>query len=60
MSPIVDRVVDWRVQRLQRAGFTRALAEQVARTSEIDLHELLELVDRGCPPHLAVRILAPR
>ena len=25
----------------------------------MDLHALLELVDRGCPPRLAVRILAP-
>lgn len=25
----------------------------------IDLHALLELVERGCHPHLAVRILAP-
>jgi hypothetical protein len=24
-----------------------------------DLHALLELVDRGCAPDLAVRILAP-
>jgi hypothetical protein len=25
----------------------------------VDLHELLVLVDRGCPPPLAARILAP-
>jgi hypothetical protein len=25
----------------------------------IDLHELLELVDAGCPPELAARILSP-
>jgi hypothetical protein len=25
----------------------------------MDLHALLELVDRGCPPALAARILAP-
>jgi hypothetical protein len=25
----------------------------------VDIHALLELVDRGCPPHLAARILAP-
>jgi hypothetical protein len=25
----------------------------------IDLHALLELVDHGCPPALAARILAP-
>ena len=25
----------------------------------MDLHALIELVERGCPHHLAVRILAP-
>jgi hypothetical protein len=31
----------------------------VAADPELDLHALLELVDRGCPPELAVRIVAP-
>ena len=31
----------------------------LAGSDRIDLHRLLELVDRGCPPHLAARILAP-
>jgi hypothetical protein len=35
------------------------LAQQLAATPDIDLHALLELVDRGCPPALAARILAP-
>ena len=52
-------LVDWRERRLELAGVPTALAQQVARTAEIDLHELLELLDRGCPPDLAVRILAP-
>ena len=49
----------WRAQRLRSAGFPAALAERLAGEHEVDLHELLELVDRGCPPHLATRILAP-
>jgi hypothetical protein len=40
----------WRVQRLLTAGFELALAEQLARQGNVDLHELLELVDRNCPP----------
>jgi hypothetical protein len=52
-------VIDWRMRRLELAGFPPPLAAQVARTGEIDLHELLGLLDRGCPPELAVRILAP-
>lgn len=30
-----------------------------ALDEEVDLHELLVLVDRGCRPELAARILAP-
>ena len=34
----------------------RALAAE----REVDLHALLDLVDRGCPPHLAARIMGSR
>ena len=56
-GPPVD-VVMWRRCRLLDAGFPEALAMQLANAS-IDLHALLQLVDRGCPPELAARILAP-
>ena len=52
-------VVEWRCARLRRAGFERALAEQLSRECGVDLHALIELVERGCPPPLAARILAP-
>jgi hypothetical protein len=48
-----------REARLRVAGFEWETASQLARDSAVDLHSLLELVDRGCPPHLAARILAP-
>jgi hypothetical protein len=51
--------VRWRARRLLSAGFPADLAGRLARADRIDLHRLLELVDRGCPPHLAARILAP-
>lgn len=54
-----EDVVAWRVARLRSAGFDRGLAEQLARDRRSDLHALLELVDRGCIPELAARILAP-
>jgi hypothetical protein len=44
---------------LLRAGFEPELSAAMARDPRIDVHELLELVDRGCRPDLAVRILAP-
>lgn len=53
-----DTLEDWRRRRLIAAGLDESLAARVA-DSGIDLHELLVLVDRGCPPHLAARILAP-
>jgi hypothetical protein len=49
----------WRRRRLAAAGFEPELAAQLADEPAIDLHELLVLVDRGCPPALAARILAP-
>jgi hypothetical protein len=51
--------VRWREAQLVEAGFEARAAGQLARDSRYDLHALIELVDRGCPPHLAVRILAP-
>jgi hypothetical protein len=52
-------VVPWRRRRLERAGFRPGLADTLATDGRTDVHALLELVDRGCPPELAARILAP-
>jgi hypothetical protein len=49
----------WRRCRLVEAGFPQPLAAEVADDSAFDLHALLQLVDSGCPPELAVRIVAP-
>ncbi|MGY1809266.1 hypothetical protein ACI8AF_18020 [Blastococcus sp. SYSU D00669] len=49
----------WRLRRLVDGGFPPPLAIELAITPGTDLHALLALVDRGCPPHLAARILAP-
>ena len=49
----------WRRQQLLAAGFDSDLAAELARSPVIDLHALLQLVDQGCPPTLAARILAP-
>lgn len=51
-------VVEWRACRLREAGFPPRLADALSRT-RVDLHALLELVDAGCPPELAARILSP-
>jgi hypothetical protein len=49
----------WRETVLLQAGFARGTASRLAADAGYDLHELLNLVDRGCPPELAERILAP-
>ena len=50
----------WRETLLIQAGFVSELAGRLAVDADYDLHALLNLVDRGCPPDLAARILAPR
>lgn len=35
------------------------LADTLAQDGRTDVHALLQLIDRGCPPELAARILAP-
>lgn len=52
-------VVAWRRQQLSAAGFDISTAQALARNPSVDLHALLDLVDHGCPPKLAARILAP-
>jgi hypothetical protein len=49
----------WRQEQLVRSGFEPRLAGELAGDLRWDLHALIELVERGCPPRLAVRILAP-
>ena len=55
-----ERMVDaWRRDQLVAAGFPLPAARRIAREHLHDLHALLDLVDRGCTPALAERILAP-
>jgi hypothetical protein len=58
-NPRTGSDVAWREARLRVAGFEWVTASRLAREDAVDVHALLELVDRGCPPHLAARILAP-
>jgi|SoiMethySBSTD1v2_1073268.scaffolds.fasta_scaffold1737501_2 hypothetical protein len=59
IGPAVSpRFVAWRRAWLVEAGFEPVEADRIASTEELDLHALLSLVDRGCPPALAARILS--
>ncbi len=53
----LDRVERWRTAELMRVGFAGDDAVVLAGRMDVDLHEAIELVQRGCPPELAVRIL---
>jgi hypothetical protein len=52
-------VVEWRRECLLEAGISPEAAANLAWDCRLDLHALLELLERGCPPDLAARILAP-
>jgi predicted component of type VI protein secretion system len=45
---------DWRVSRLTRLGLPSVLAAVYA--DRLDWHQIARLVQRGCPPLLALRI----
>jgi hypothetical protein len=48
------RVYAWRVEQLGKLGFSAMIADAVA--SLVDWHEVARLVQRGCPPELALEI----
>jgi hypothetical protein len=52
-------VVRWRREQLVDSGFPISVAARLAKDPRYDLHALIELVERGCPPRLAARIAAP-
>jgi len=52
-------VVNWRQLELEQSGFPCSLAARIARDERYDLRQLIELVQRGCSPSVAVRILSP-
>jgi hypothetical protein len=54
-----DQVVIWRREQLAQSGLPLSLAARLAQDARYDLHALIELIERGCPPHLAVRIGTP-
>jgi hypothetical protein len=47
----------WRAEALERAGYGAAAAAEIAVRHDIDLHVATDLVERGCPADLALRIL---
>ena len=48
-------VREWRTEQLLRLGLPRTLAATFADL--VDWHAMAELVERGCPPRLALEIV---
>jgi hypothetical protein len=47
----------WRAEELERAGYSHRAAGRLATRLDIDLHQAIRLLQRGCPPELALKIL---
>lgn len=52
-----ERVRLWRLKTLLDAGYSVDEAEEISDRAEIDLHQAVELVERGCDPARAASIL---
>jgi len=50
------KVESWRLHILLEAGYPVHLAERIA-VSEVDLHDAVQLLTRGCDPVTATEIL---
>ena len=53
----LERVERWRAHELERAGYEPEDALELAARLDVDLHAAVDLLERGCPPQLAVEIL---
>jgi hypothetical protein len=58
-AAVDEDVRRWRLAQLREAGFSAQLAAVTASDPRFVLHALIGLVEKGCKPSLAVRILAP-
>ena len=52
-----ERIERWRANELERAGYDAADAAELASRHDVDLHLAVQLLERGCPPGTALRIL---
>ena len=53
----LERIERWRADELIRVGYDATQAMSLAVRHDVDLHLAAELLERGCPPDLALRIL---
>jgi hypothetical protein len=48
------RIYAWRVEQLAKLGLSTVIANAVA--AFVDWHDVARLVEKGCPPELALEI----
>ena len=53
----IDRIEQWRHEALERAGYDPESAFVLAASHDVDLHEAVDLLRRGCSVDLALQIL---
>ena len=53
----IERILRWRAGELERAGYRPDQAAELAGRPDVDLHLAVELLERGCPTAVALRIL---
>jgi hypothetical protein len=52
-----ERILRWRAEELERAGYEATAAVELAARTDVDLHLAVDLLERGCPSEIALRIL---
>jgi hypothetical protein len=58
LDPASIEIFAWRVEQLQRAGYSDTVAYDLADNREVDLHVACDLRLRGCPERTAHAILS--
>ena len=53
----IERIERWRREELERAGYPAESAAEIATRLDVDLHQAVALIERGCPADIAARIL---
>jgi hypothetical protein len=52
-----ERLISWRQEELERAGYDKRAALALALETSVDLHLAVDIIRRGCPQRTALRIL---
>ena len=52
-----ERMLRWRAEELQRAGYEPLAAVELACRTDVDLHLAVDLLRQGCAAETALRIL---